>query len=118
MKRKLQKLASYIYPIQLESVLSEYSNIVEVFLDRGEYMLVSADAMYSYGLRYAPFKKAFAFLDKQKKLSHCNNFLLLGGGFGSAVLQLHLKYKYPIQSTIVERDAVIVRLAKKYFPVL
>jgi spermidine synthase len=98
----------------LESLLSEYSNVVEVYIDRGQYMLCSSNAMYSYGLKYAPFKKAFKLLHDKKSLPSAGDFLLLGGGFCSAVIILNKKYSTQLNSTVIEKDSVIIQLAKKY----
>ncbi len=114
MKKKLQYLASYLYPVLLQKTLSEYSNEVEVYLDRGEYMLCSPQAMYSYGTQYAPFKKAFELLHIEGHLHTIKDFLLLGGGFCSAVVQLQKKYQLDTKNIVIEKDLVVAQLATNY----
>lgn len=114
MKRFLQVIASYITPIKLQQSFSEYSNDVEVFMSKGQYMLCSGNATYSYGLHYTPFKKALEHLSKKNSPVICTNFLMLGGGLGSALNILKEKYKLQPITTIVEKDIEIIQLAKKY----
>ncbi len=110
-----KKAWSFIMPVLVQKVNSQYSPDVELFLFHNQLMLTTPQAMYSYGTRYAPFNLAFAELIKRKKL-HPQNILLLGGALLSALQILHAKFKMHPSATVVELDGKYQQLVNDYLP--
>jgi spermidine synthase len=110
-----QHLLSFIIPITLSKHQSTISDTLHVLLYRGQVMLATQKATYSYGTRYNPFKLAWQYY----KLQHWplpNTFLLLGGGLCSALQSLYYLHKQLSNATIVELDPQVIQLAKQYLP--
>lgn len=113
MKQPLwRRLLSYITEVPIETVESGYNPYLNVILKRGQYQLLTENAIYSYGELYDNFSKAFKRIDLDKL--NVQNVLILGFGLGSIPLMLetlfHKKYHY----TAVEIDPEVLKLANKY----
>ncbi len=106
------KLLSYIKDIHVETTSSFYNDALEVLLSKGEYQLVTPDAIYSYGMRYDNFLDAFKKIKiKEKKIT---NALILGLGLGSIPYMLEKRFDKKYQFTAIEIDPEIIHLASKY----
>ena len=107
-----RRLLSYIVDIPIETAESGYNPYLNVIMKRGQYQLLTENAIYSYGELYDNFSKAFKRIDLDKL--KINNVLILGFGLGSIPLMLetlfHKKYHY----TAVEIDPEVLKLANKY----
>jgi spermidine synthase len=110
-----KKIASYIYAILIQKVNSQYSPDAELVLFHNQLMLTTPQAMYSYGIKYAPFHLAFNYLQKQKQLQP-TKLLLLGGALLSAAQILHYKYKMHPAITVVEIDGKYKQMVFNYLP--
>ena len=107
-----RRLLSYIIDIPIETAESGYNPYLNVIMKRGQYQLLTENAIYSYGKLYDNFSKAFKRIDLDK--IKIDNVLILGLGLGSIPLMLetlfHKKYHY----TAVEIDPEVLKLANKY----
>ena len=113
MKQPLWKrLLSYIKDVHLESATSIYNDQLNVLLVKGQYQLVTPEAIYSYGNRYDNFFTAFKQLDLEQE--QIDTVLLLGLGLGSIPLMLEKYFYRKYRYTAVEIDEDIINLAGKY----
>lgn len=113
MKPPLWKhLLSYIKDVHIESASSEYNEELNVLLVKGEYQLVTPEAIYSYGHRYDNYFNAFKKADLEKE--NIDEVLLLGLGLGSIPLMLEKHFNKDYRYTAVEIDVDIIQLASKY----
>ncbi len=107
-----RRLLSYIMDVPIETVESGYNPYLNVIMKRGQYQLLTENAIYSYGELYDNFSKAFKRIDLDT--IKIENVLILGFGLGSIPLMLetlfHKKYYY----TAVEIDPEVLKLANKY----
>lgn len=107
-----RRLLSYIVDIPIETAESGYNPYLNVIMKRGQYQLLTENAIYSYGELYDNFSKAFKRIDLDRL--EIKNVLILGFGLGSIPLMLetlfHKKYHY----TAVEIDPEVLKLANKY----
>ena len=113
MKQPLWKrLLSYIKDVHIESATSIYNDELNVLLVKGQYQLVTPEAIYSYGNRYDNFFKAFQKINlDQEKIE---SVLILGLGLGSIPFMLENYFKKQYSYTAVEIDEDIIHLASKY----
>jgi len=113
MKQPLWKcLLSYFKDVHIESATSIFNDELNVLLVKGEYQLVTPEAIYSYGKRYDNFFKAFKQIDLNNE--NIDSVLLLGLGLGSIPLMLENHFKKNYRYTAVEIDDDIINLASKY----
>jgi spermidine synthase len=110
-----KKVWSYLFAILIQKVNSQHSPDVELVLFHNQLMLTTTQAMYSYGVKYAPFQLAFAYLHS-KKLLNPHQFLLLGGALLSASQILHHQYKKHPNTTVVELDGKYEQIIQDYLP--
>jgi spermidine synthase len=112
MKFPFYKIAiSYFFPFKLKEVTSIKNNLLRVYLYRNQLMLSCADAIYSQGKSYEPFKLPFKKI--KKDISFINSFLLLGTGLGSALQILQEDYNHYPESTLVDIDEDVLALSKE-----
>lgn len=105
-------LLSYVKDVHIESATSIYNDELNVLLVKGEYQLVTPEAIYSYGNRYDNFFKAFEKINlSQQKVK---DVLILGLGLGSIPYMLENYFKKDYAYTAVEIDEDIINLASKY----
>ena len=112
-----KKALGYIVPITTTYHETDKHPNLKVKYYQGQWQLESEDALYSDGYRYSPFRMAYDHLHKQNKLLPVHNFLLIGGGLGSALLRLQKVYKRFPAATLVEYDGDIIELGQIYFDV-
>ena len=112
MKFPFYKIAiSYFFPLKLKEVKSAKNNLLRVYLFRNQIMLSCADAIYSQGTSYEPFRLPLKKIKKEIPL--LNSFLLLGTGLGSALQILHEDYHHYPESTLVDIDEEVLALSKE-----
>jgi spermidine synthase len=107
-----RRLKSYITEVNIETVESGYNPYLNVILKRGQYQLLTENAIYSYGELYDNFSKAFKRIDLDKL--RIENVLILGFGLGSIPLMLETMFNKKYHYTAVEIDPEVLRLANKY----
>ena len=105
-------LWSYISPVHLETTHSAYNPVLQVYWSKGEYQLLTENAIYSFGRYYSNFGKVFQEIDF--KAFKAENILILGFGLGSIPMILEKKLPYKHYYTAVEIDPEVLRLANKY----
>ena len=106
-----KKIFSFIYPIQLEKVQSEFQ-VLEVNLQYGNVVLDSETANYSFGNLHLAFQDAIEYIDFPVNSSQ--KVLILGFGAGSIAHILKNEYAYHGAITGVEQDPKVIDLAKMY----
>ena len=105
-------LISYFKDVHIESAQSIFNDELDVLLVKGEYQLVTPEAIYSYGTKYDNYFQAFKKI-KIKNIS-IDNVLVLGLGLGSIPYMLEKYFKCIYSYTAVEIDEAIIYLASKY----
>jgi spermidine synthase len=110
-----QKLLSYLYPVTIEERKGTVTPYLEVCLYKGKYILNSANANYSFDGLHQVMDRFFS----QVKLGNFafENILLLGMGAGSVIELIRNKYEMLAPITAIEKDAVVIELAEKYFDI-
>ncbi len=108
-----KKCIGYLYPIVIARDQNDKHPNLKIKYFQGQIQLESNNALYSDGHRYSPFRLCFSFLKKKNEL-HCENFLLLGAGLGSALHCLQKTHDLFPNSTLVEYDKDILALSKQY----
>jgi hypothetical protein len=104
---------SFLSPVKLEERKGSVTPQLEIYLSNGRYVLDSARVNYSFGGLHAVFRKAFSrFNIRERDISSA---LILGFGAGSVASILCDEYKKDLHLTGVEKDPVVIDLAKKYF---
>jgi len=104
---------SFLSPVKLEERKGRVTPQLGIYLSNGRYVLDSARANYSFGGLHEVFRKAFSrFNIRQRDISSA---LILGFGAGSVASILCDEYKKDVHLTGVEKDPVVIDLAKKYF---
>jgi hypothetical protein len=107
-----KKLISYFFPLKLKEVTSVQNNLLRVYLFRNQIMLSCADAIYSQGMSYEPFRLPFKKI--KKEIPDINSFLLLGTGLGSALQILQNEYHHYPVTTLVDIDEDVLALSKEF----
>lgn len=105
-------LLSYLKDVHIEGASSIHNDEVDVLLVKGQYQLVTPEAIYSYGTRYDNFFSAFQEIKIEEQ--KIDTVLLLGLGLGSIPYMLENYFKRDYAYTAVEIDDAIVYLASKY----
>ena len=109
-----KKCLGYLYPIVLAKKQSDKHTNLKIKYYQGQIQLESDNALYSDGYRYSPFRTTFHRINTNKELEKNNTFLLLGAGLGSALYRLQKVYNIYPESYLVEYDADIIHLSRKY----
>ncbi|MDF1697864.1 MAG: fused MFS/spermidine synthase [Saprospiraceae bacterium] len=105
-------LLSFFKDVHIESATSIYNDELNVLLVKGEYQLVTPEAIYSYGKKYDNFFKAFEKITISEQ--NIDQVLVLGLGLGSIPYMLENHFKRDYSYTLVEIDEDIISLASKY----
>lgn len=111
----IRYLRSYISPQPIENRKSKVSGQLEVIYKNGKYMLDTANVNYSFGGLHIIFQKAF--IHARIKQREIKSVLILGFGGGSIANILQDEYGKNVEIVGVEKDEVVIELAKKYFSV-
>ena len=109
----LRFFASFIAPMKVEERAGLVTPRLEVYLSRGRYVLDAVRVNYSFGGLATVFREAFSQFDVQGR--QIANALILGFGAGSVASILCEEYGKAVHLTGVEKDPVVIDLAKKYF---
>ena len=110
---KLQNIMSYLFPIIIAKREGKVTDYLEVTKSNGKYVLNSANANYSFGGLHEIFD---TFLNKINiSQFKTTNILLLGMGAGDIVTLLKEKHKINTTITAIEKDPIVIELAKTYF---
>ncbi len=113
--KKIKDLVSFFYPLMLEARKGKVNPYLEVMKYKGKNILNSQTVNYSYGGLHTIFNELFEKIKLQKYTF--KNILVLGMGAGSVISLLRDKYKIDCNITAIEKDEVVIELAKKYFNV-
>ncbi len=106
-----KKWWSYIMPVHIESIGSEYNDSLELYLINNRLRLTTLDAIYSYDDRYYNFYKTFS----QTPLpGNGSEVLILGLGLGSIPYMLEKTFHQDYHFTAVELDEAVIYLFSKY----
>ena len=109
----LKFLSSFLFSYKAEERKSDVSGAIEVVYSNGKYVLDTTHVNYSFGGLHEVFQKAFGqFNIKQREIK---NVLILGFGAGSVASILQKEYGKEVEMVGVEKDKVVIELAKKYF---
>ena len=103
---------SYLMPITIEQRLDHRGDVLCLQRYRGQWMLISPKAMYSFGTSYRPFIRCFRQIHNE--LPHVHQFLLLGTGLGSALAILQQRYHCYPATVLVDNDADVLHLGQTY----
>jgi len=109
----VKKLLSYFWPVTIEKSKAEWSSDLEVIVYNGKLMLDTQEVNYSFGNLHKVMELVLMRLAK-KKYSF-EQTLILGYGGGSAAQIIHQKIDKESQIIGIEKDAEVIRFAKKYF---
>ena len=109
-----QKFLSYLVPINILKVKSDFSKTIEVTYNNGELVIDSLNTNYSYGSLQRILGKGLRFIGKEK-IQKMNHILILGIAGGSVIKTLKNEFEYQNKITGVEIDPNIIDLANKYF---
>lgn len=110
----LQKLLSYIIPINVFKQKSSISQVIEITWANGELVLDSKNTNYSYGSLQRILRKGLKNIGFEK-INSMNHILVLGVAGGSVIKTLTDEIHYKGKITGVEIDAAIITLANEYF---
>lgn len=115
MPNKVRRFLSWIYPVQVTSVLSKTGSTIEINRYRGKLYLDTGTVNYSYGALQDVFDNVLA--AEGLYLKPLKNVLILGFGGGSVAELLFRKNSTSIAISGVESDETIIEIGRKYFPV-
>jgi spermidine synthase len=113
--KKKKNMLSEIHPTIIETREGSVTSYLEITKTNGKYVLNSDTANYSFGGLHVLFDTFF----KQMRVKQYDirTVLLLGMGAGSVITLLKEKYKIGCAITAIEKDDVVIELAKKYFQI-
>ncbi|WP_338378214.1 fused MFS/spermidine synthase [uncultured Flavobacterium sp.] len=110
----LQKLLSYLIPINVHRQNSVINKALEVTWNNGKLVLDSKNTNYSYGSLQRALKKGLRFIGFER-IRNFENTLVLGVAGGSVIKTLVEEIKYKGKITGVEIDNRVLELANQYF---
>ena len=111
--KRIKNIVSFLYPLMIEARNGKVTPYLEVMQSKGKYVLNSENANYSFDGLHLIFDKLFQKIDINK--FDFKNVLILGMGAGSIISLLRNKYNINCPITAIEKDEVVIELAKKYF---
>lgn len=110
--KRIKNLISFVYPLTIETRSGSITSYLEVIKSGGKYVLNSQNANYSFGGIHLIFDELFHYIKIGKY--NIKNVLLLGMGAGNAIFLLR-QHGVKCAVTAIEKDEVVIELAKKYF---
>lgn len=113
MRKRIKHIYSYLLPVTVERRNGTVTPYLEVLLVDGKYVLDTSSVNYSYGGLHKVVQRAFTYFNI-KKLEF-ENVLVLGFGAGSVASILTEEYGMRCKITGIEKDEVVIDLAKRYF---
>ncbi len=105
---------SFLWGVRIETVQSELSGPLEIWLWNGRYILNSANANYSFGLLHRVFQQSFRHPLLKGGLPD-GKVLILGFGAGSVASIIHRELKWDRSIVGVEKDPVVLEIGRRYF---
>lgn len=105
---------SFLWGVRVETVQSELSGPLEVWLWNGRYVLNSANANYSFGLLHRVFQQSFRHPLLKGELPN-GKVLILGFGAGSVASIIHRELKWDRSIVGVEYDPLVLDIGRRYF---
>ncbi|SRR5690606_620540 len=102
---------SYLIPVHLESVSSEYNETLDLYLINNRLRLTTLDAIYSFDDRYYNFHQTFRQITLPRNGSRV---LILGLGLGSIAYMLEHTFHREYHYTAVEIDESVLYFFSKY----
>jgi predicted membrane-bound spermidine synthase len=110
----LQRLLSYLFPIKIKTIKTDYTKSVEVTWYDGNLVLDSENTNYSYGslqriLRFGLKNIGY------NKIQGMSRILVLGVAGGSVIKTLVDEIKFKGKITGVDIDPDIIEIANNYF---
>ncbi len=112
MKEKLKKFFSYLYPIRLKNISSNYSNSLELSYENGKLVVNTKHVNYSYGSLHRLFREV---ISKLMPIAESSKILILGFGAGSIADILLNEYQLSVNVTGVDIDSKMFYIFKKYY---
>lgn len=109
----IKNIVSFLYPIMIDTQNGRVTPYLEVMNHKGKYILNSHNTNYSFGELHIVFDELFQKIDIKKY--DFKNVLILGMGAGSIISLLREKYAINCSITAIEKDEIVIELAKKYF---
>ena len=110
---KLKTIISYFVPVTVAQRKGKINPYLEVNLHNGIFLLDTDKVNYSFGGGYIVFEKTFEHFQIRHRIF--SNVLMLGFGAGSVANILTEKYGLKCKITGIEKDPVVIELAKQYF---
>jgi spermidine synthase len=110
----LQKLLSYLIPINIHKQNSDINRSLEVTWNNGKLVLDSKNTNYSYGSLQRALKKGLRFIGFER-IKNFESILVLGVAGGSVIKTLVEEIKYKNKITGVEIDKNVLELANQFF---
>lgn len=107
-----KKCLSYFKELHIESLSSDLSDELHVYLSKGRYQLFTKNALQSFDDLYVNFGEAFQQLSIGER--GIKEVLVLGLGLGSIPFMLENKHGLDANYTAVEIDEAVIYLASKY----
>ena len=105
------RLLSFFFPITLVKTRGQHGQSLDIRLENGRKVLNSSNANYSFGSLHGIWKVAL----KKVKIKDNEKVLVLGGGTGSIPEIIHVERMVDAEITLVEYDAVVIRLGQDHF---
>jgi spermidine synthase len=110
----IKKIFSYFIPIKIHTVNSAISKSIEVIWSKGELVMDSENANYSYGSLQRILKLGLKTIGFHKIVG-MDHVLVLGVAGGSVIKTLVHEIKFQGKITGVEIDPDIIKIANQYF---
>lgn len=110
-----ERIRNFFVPAPVHKCTGEVSPNLEVTTENGRYVLNAGNANYSYGGLHQVFRMAFR--ESGMKDTKVKNVLILGFGAGSVASILLEEYYKECDITGVEKDPVVLELARMYFDI-
>jgi len=110
----IKKILSYFTPIKIYTVNSAISKSIEVIWSKGELVMDSENANYSYGNLQRILKLGLKTIGFDK-IATMHHVLVLGVAGGSVIKTLVNEIKFQGKITGVEIDTEIIKIANQYF---
>lgn len=108
----IKKLFSYLYPVNIIKINSQFTPGLEVRIENGKHVLNARHSNYSFGKLHEVMFEAISSIE----IINNANVLILGMGGGSAINILH-SLNRQIKIDAVEIDPAVIKTARVFFNV-